>query len=390
MIKKFFELDEKQTLEIFCVVEIAILALAYFMVMTFLGGEAKDNIVLLMIVYCLVIYLLRNKYTYVAKCMLSCSSAFFAIITIVSDSGRYGAIASTFFLFLIISMSHYDKLQVVLSAMCILVTNIIGFLLFPQSYLKVHNTTVWCFILFIYVTAIICAYMITRRTHNLFQKEHQIQLSEFELAHLEQVEYKNKEHSKFIHNIHHYFTAIATLAHNQDYEKILNLLNDINMEISKHESVFFTAHRIMNGILAEKYTLAKSQNIAIDIYVEPSVKLKNISDGDIVIMFGNLLDNAIEAASKVEESKRFIKVRIYHGNAGKICVVKIENSFSTPVQYNKKGSLVSIKPHGLQGLGIKSVNDTAKKYGGFLKYNEKDNIFEAVLVLSEQTFFSAL
>ncbi len=390
MIKKFFELEEKQTIGIFCAVEIAILSLAHFLVMTFLGGENKDNIVLLMIIYCIITYLLKDKYTGLAKCMLSCSSALFSIVTIISDSGRYGAIASTFFLFLIISMAHYDKLQVILSSMSVLVTNIIGFILFPQSYLKIHNMTVWYFILFIYVVAAICAYIITSRTHNLFEKEQQLQLSDFQLTHLEQVEHKNEEHSKFIHNIHHYFSAIGTLALDHDYENILNLLNDINMEITMQESIFYTSHRIMNGILAEKYTLAKSKNIAMDIYVEPSVSLKNISDGDIVIMLGNLLDNAIEAAIKAEENRRFIKVRIYHGNAGKICVIKIENSFITPVQYNKKGAVISIKSHGLHGFGIKSVDQTAKKYGGFLKYSEQDNIFTSILVLSESTLNSTL
>ena len=103
MIKKLFSLEEQQTIGIFCVAEIITLSLAYMLVMVFLNGDKDDNIVLAMVVYCLIVYLIRNRFTTLAKCMLSCSSALFSVVTIVSNSGRYGAIAATYFLFLVIN-----------------------------------------------------------------------------------------------------------------------------------------------------------------------------------------------------------------------------------------------------------------------------------------------
>ena len=117
--------------------------------------------------------------------------------------------------------------------------------------------------------------------------------------------------------------------------------------------------------------------------MEPNVTLKNVSDGDIVIILENLLDNAMEAAQKAEEHDRFIKVRIYHENEGRICVIKTENSFAVPIKYNKNGKILSGKKQGLHGFGLKSVNRTAAKYGGYLQCMNENNIFTAILLISE-------
>ena len=385
MIKKLLALEEQHTLTIFCIAEIVTLVLAYLLVMIFLDGSRADNIVLLMVAYCLLVYLIKDKYPKIAKNMLSCSSALFSAVTIVSNSGHYGAIAPSYFLFLIISIAHYDMFQVVLSSVSVIVTNVLGFFLFPEAYLKIHNTTVWIFILFIYSIAVICSLIITGRTHNLFEKERQLQLSELELTHLEQVENKNKEHSKFIHNMQHYFVAIGSLAVEENYKEILNILSDLNVEITKQQSIFYTTNRVMNAILSEKFFLAENQHIPMDIYVEPNVCLNNISDGDIVIMLGNLLDNALEAVKKSTEENRFIKVRIYHENDGRICVIKIENSFLTPIIYSKKGKILTNKKHGSHGFGLKSIDKTAQKYGGYLQCSYKDNIFTSILLLSDNS-----
>ncbi len=385
MIKKFLALEEQQTIAIFCTAEIATLSLAYLLVMIFLDGTKEDNIVLLMIVYCMVVYLIKSKYTKTAKCMLSCSSGLFAIVTIVSNTGHYGAIASTFFLFLIISMAYHDIFQVLLSSVSVLSTNILGIIFFRDAFLKVHNMTVWMFIFVIFVIATVIALIITSRTHNLFEKERQLQLSEFELTHLEQVEKKNEEHSKFIHNMHHYFTAIGSLAAEQDCQGILNILNDLNVEITKQQSISYSLNRVMNAILSEKTSMAKTYNIQMDIYVEPDIRLKNISDGDIVIILGNLLDNAIEAVKKIEDAKRYIKVRIYHENNGRICVIKIENPLVTPIKYNKKGLICTDKKSGLHGFGLKSIDQTAQKYGGYLTCDVQRDTFHTILFLAENS-----
>lgn len=384
MIKKLLAIEEQNATNLFCAITGVMTFFGYLFVMVFLDGVKEDNIALLIVAYCVLTYLVGRKYPQAAKNMLSCAVALCSVVTVVSNSGHYSAVAHTFFLCLIIAVAHYEVLQVLLNAASVLITNIIGIILFPEPYLKVHSMIVWIYIMLTYIAAVICALIVAHRTNNLFKKEQQLHLSELELTHLEQVEKKNEEHNKFIHNMRHYFTAIGSLAAEQDCDEILNILNDLNVEITKQQCIFFTSNRVMNAIFVEKFSRAKDQGISMDIYVEPKVRLANVSDGDIVIMLENLLVNAIEAAKRADDAERFIKVRIYHENEGRICVIKIENSFSTPIKYNKKGSIVSGKKQGLHGYGLKSVNQTAEKYGGYLQCSAKDNVFTSVLFLAEE------
>lgn len=383
MKNKLITMEEQQTNTIACFSGIVATLLAYAFVMIFLNGTKEDAIALIAAVYCFFVYLIGKKHPTAARYLLACAPALGSIIIIVSNNGHYSAMDQTYFLCLIVSVIHYDILQVLLSASMVLITNIAGFLIFPEPYLKIHNTTVWVFVAFIYMMATFCALLIAGRTHNLFKKERELQLYESELIHLKQLEKKNEEHSKFIHNLHHYFSAIGNLAAEQNFENILSILNDLNVEITNHTSIIYTNHCVTNAILSEKFSLAKGQQIPMDIYVEPNVSMEVFSDADIVIMLGNLLDNALEAAAKLPEKERFIKVRIYNENNGKFCVIKTENSFLTPVKYNKKGLILSSKKNDLHGFGLKSVNQTANKYGGYLQCSSENNVFTAILLLSE-------
>ena len=382
MEKKVIVLEEQDTAAFACAVGAVVALLACAFVMFFLNGTKSDLIVLITPVYCVLTYLIQRIFPQAAKPLLACSTGLGAIIIIVSNTGHYAAMDQTFFLCLIISVVHYDKFQVILNAAVVLVTNILGFIFFPEPYLKIHNTTVWAFVLFIYVMAVICALIITGQTHDLFEKERQLQIYESELTNIQLLEKKNEEHSKFIHDIHHYFSAIGNLAVEGDCKNILSILNDLNVTISSQEALVYTGHPVMNAILSEKSVQAENSRIPMDIYVEPNIQFDAISDGDLIIMMGNLLDNALEAVSKLEKESAYIKVRIYRENQGKIAIVKIENPFKNPIKYNKSGKILTNKIEGLHGYGLKSANATAKKYGGFLQCSHDEQVFTSVLILS--------
>lgn len=288
----------------------------------------------------------------------------------------------TYFLCLIISVVHYDKFQVILNAAVVLVTNILGFIFSPEPYLKIHNTTVWTFVLFIYVMAVICALIITGQAHDLFEKERRLQIYESELTNIQLLEKKNEEHSKFIHDIHHYFSAIGNLAVEGDCQNILSILKDLNVTISSQKAMVYTGHPVMNAILSEKSAQAENGQIPMDIYVEPNMRFDSIADGDLIIMLGNLLDNALEAVSRLEKESAYIKVRIYRANQGRIGIVKIENPFRHTIRYNKSGAIHTNKIEGLHGYGLKSANATAKKYGGYLQCSHENDVFTSILILS--------
>ena len=135
---------------------------------------------------------------------------------------------------------------------------------------------------------------------------------------------------------------------------------------------------ILNTLLSEKVSTAESQNVSMDVYVEPYVRFGNIRDIDLISVIGNILDNAIRGAGECEISRK-VKVRIFMQNEGNILVVKIKNDCAENIKLQENEDLKTTKKEkGIHGYGIKSVIRTTEKYGGQFEFFLEDNIFTAI------------
>ena len=93
-------------------------------------------------------------------------------------------------------------------------------------------------------------------------------------------------------------------------------------------------------------------------------------------VYGNLLDNAIEACRKVPEGKRFIRLENKY-QSGKLLLV-ITNSKTMEKNENLKTTKKDSYSHG---RGILSVQRVADKYNGTAGFTDKGEVFEASVML---------
>ena len=139
--------------------------------------------------------------------------------------------------------------------------------------------------------------------------------------------------------------------------------------------ISYTENPILNILLTDKNAVMQEKGIHSDIKID-NVELSYIEPIDITTIFGNLLDNAIEAAANVDGEKYiFIKISAYH----KMTVVHIENSCGN-VKW-KKRMPVSDKGKG-RGIGLLNVKQSIDKYDGNLQLKQDGNKFVADLFLN--------
>ncbi len=138
-------------------------------------------------------------------------------------------------------------------------------------------------------------------------------------------------------------------------------------------------------------SIARTGNEAIDVVImqksllcsEKKIRLSCIIDGeganflgktDLISIFGNILDNAIEAVDKEEREYRIIKLRA--GKVKDFYVIEEENYASTPVKFGLNGLPLSSKGDETNhGFGLKSVRYAAEKYDGELSLSYREGIF---------------
>lgn len=358
---------------------------AFFVVVIVLNGPKRDCFMLVMPVIAVLIKLLRRKTNWMKKyekylCMtlipLWCS-----MIVIVDGEGLFAALTQFYFMWLILSVGYYDVKMVLLCSGSTIVCTVVSFLLFPEALLKIDNPIIWIYIMSLYILATALAFAIAGRTRRLMEQLQKMRHYEDELIYLEQLEKKEEKHSEFIHNMNHYFVAIGELARQENCQQIVGLMEELNVDIMQNERIIYTHQKIVNAILSQKMSEAVESDIDFDIYVEPGIRLGDVSSNDWVVILGNLLDNAFEAARECQGEKRKITLRIFMEKDGGVCVLRLKNYFVTKPRRHQSGFLTSKKEKALHGIGIKSVENTIEKYNGWLQCTVEEETFLAVLVL---------
>lgn len=151
----------------------------------------------------------------------------------------------------------------------------------------------------------------------------------------------------------------------QETEEMIAKLQN---QISGYEDYVQTGNAFLDLILRDKSRKAKSESI--DFHTEIDFSKGNFIDAlDISTIFGNALDNALEACEKVREEERFITMKAREMNH--FLVIHIENS-AVQEEEEKK---TTKEDTFLHGFGLKNIQRAAEKYGGQCKRNYQSGVY---------------
>lgn len=192
----------------------------------------------------------------------------------------------------------------------------------------------------------------------------------------------NEHYRCFMHDINSYFNSFRILAIEGQSNKIVEIIDELRGKIKEETSgVIYSENPVLNAILTERLSKAKEYEVELNIFVEKFLKINFISDADLISMFGNLLDNALEAAAKCNPGNRSVDVKLFMGT-NYFLIFHLENSFAVSIK--KAGTrLLSTKADPKHhGLGIGIVLNLAEKYGGSLNLEEIEGVFITTLTVS--------
>lgn len=360
---------------------------AFIVVVGVLNGSPRDCIVLMVLGIGLAVRIAEKKikpFKKYAKYAYMAMPFWATCILVISNDGKFAAATQFYFMWLMLSIAYYDVSVVLFCAAVTIVSTVGALILFPEAMLMLDNLTIWFYIFTIYLLAAVIAVIIARRMRRLIEQAEQMQKYETELIYLEQLEQKEEKHSEFIHNISHYFHAIGELARTEHCEQIISLMQEMNLNLMQNERIIYTNHKVANAVLSEKAREALEAHIDFDVYVEPGIQFGTVSNSDLVVMFGNLLDNALGAAKLCDGEKRKVVLRIYMEKEGRVCVVKLVNHFARKPILHESGFVSTKREKGLHGIGIKSVENTVRKYGGYLQCLVEEECFTSILIIPLQ------
>lgn len=196
------------------------------------------------------------------------------------------------------------------------------------------------------------------------------------------------EQKKEQYNISH--DAIDLI--NIKYHVLKHRLNNMSVKLSKEEiseitdamkittAVIQTKNKTLDIILNNIGITCVKNNIQFNFSGEAQF-LDVLTENEILSLFGNALENAIEAVKQVKEpNKRIITMTIEQ--KGDFLNVNILNYFVGKRKF-KEGRLISTKPNSnnIHGFGTKSMEMIVKKYNGQINYYTFDDVFHLNMYL---------
>jgi hypothetical protein len=181
------------------------------------------------------------------------------------------------------------------------------------------------------------------------------------------------------HDLKHY---IQLLRNENDITKKESYLNELEKSIQQYDSHYKTGNHVLDILLSQK-----AQHI-IDHFINftcvaDGEQLKFMSTLDLLSLFGNAMDNAIENVKNITPTdKRIIKLAVF--NQDNLLFIKLENYFTNELNRVNGVFVTTKKDRSNHGYGIKSIQNIIEKYHGSLSITTDNHWFSLMILIPIQ------
>lgn len=195
--------------------------------------------------------------------------------------------------------------------------------------------------------------------------------------HVSEVENIYKQMRGWRHDYHNHIQSMKAYRSLGKYEEIDDYLDSLETDLTSIDTLIKSGNVMVDAILNSKLSLAKSHSISVNA---KAIVPKNIaiSEIDLCVIIGNLLDNAIEACLRIDDvAQRFI--RVYMDLKRENLYLSVMNSSGGKIQ-KQDGRYISGKGEN-HGFGLMRVDKIVDKYAGYIKRRDEDGAFTSEVML---------
>ncbi|MGN0397920.1 MAG: sensor histidine kinase [Candidatus Fimimorpha sp.] len=192
---------------------------------------------------------------------------------------------------------------------------------------------------------------------------------------------QNENQSILIHDIKNHLHSIALLNNENENEKITAYIHQLLHSSDLKEFSKVCDHSMLNAILCRYQRKCSEEQISFYADIRNNT-LQQINENDLTTLFGNLLDNALEAAISVLDA--FIELTVQRKeNASLILITLINSCRNIPIYTPNKKLLTTKSDTKKHGFGMKSIQKIVLKYHGDLEtyFDEKTATFHTIITL---------
>lgn len=178
------------------------------------------------------------------------------------------------------------------------------------------------------------------------------------------------------HDLKHQIAVVRT---EYDPQKKNEFLNRLEEDIRSYEAQNKTGNQVLDTVLTSKSLYCQNNRIGLTC-VADGAALDFVDSIDLCSVFGNALDNAIEAVSQIDaEERRLIHVSI--SSQRRFVLIRIENCYVGDLSFENGLPVTTKQDRRFHGFGMKSITQTVARYDGSVTVNTRKGWFELRILL---------
>ena len=207
-------------------------------------------------------------------------------------------------------------------------------------------------------------------------------LRENELLQLQSAQYRNLQRSIdeariARHDLRQHLTVLSGYTATKNLDAISDYLASFRKNMMPDRLPAYCENQAVNAILAHYAQIAENAGTALEIHVRMEKSIP-IPEPEFCVLLGDLLENAVDACKDNRETGA-IQAHIRQTGSS-LMSITVDNPCRKPPVTEKKHFLST--KHGGPGMGTQSIRMIAERYHGDARFEWKDGIFYASVILN--------
>lgn len=214
-----------------------------------------------------------------------------------------------------------------------------------------------------------------KRKNEIYQKELALHTE-----YIREKEHIIAEFNKTKHDLKNNLIYMQGLIDNKKYGDLEKHIKELSKVTTLEKSkVCNTENTVLDSFINYKYDIAIEKGISFTTQLEIPYDMP-IDNGDLCVILGNALDNAIEANDGKDIANPYINLMMRYGEGNLVIIV--ENSFDGSYERNKDGTFKTLKKEkNNHGIGLGSIQSALTKYKGQMDVAIEDNKFKLSIIM---------
>lgn len=226
----------------------------------------------------------------------------------------------------------------------------------------------------LYISTFLAFYLYARsqRQNQIIRYQEQAeQQMRSQIKHMDELIFKQNELRALRHDMNGHLIALKRYFDTRDYESGSHYIETLGEQFQQTTPSLNTGNNALDAILSAKHSLAESKGIAFHTSIIIQKDLP-IAPEDCSVIFGNALDNAIEACDRLPaDAEKSINLFLQQDATSILC--KITN---TAPPNTEKTFLTSKADKVNHGFGMKNIKEALEKYPSLYNFKQQENQFE--------------